>query len=113
MSTVEYTAHDGQTFTVSGPPEDDTTESVATEESWSDKLLRQTRELDATAFAKASLEKTAEDASEDEDDPDKMNVVPNRQAQRDAANLRGSARVGRSRIRRRIHRVLVKRGTWS
>lgn len=132
MSTVEYTAPDGQTSTVSGPPaEAGTTRGgradlvafdeahevedeklVEAEQSWSDRLLSQVRELDATALAKQAIEKAAEEV-EDEEDPDTMNVVPNRRAQRDAANLRGSARPTRSRIRRRIHRVLVKRGTWS
>lgn len=89
---------------------DGTTGTTEVEQSWSDRLLSQARELDATALAKQAIEAATE--AEDEEDPDKMNVVPNRQAQRDAANLRGSARVSRSRIRRRIHRVLVKRGTW-
>jgi hypothetical protein len=115
---VEFTGADGSQFTVSGPPvpdEDDgttsTTESVEPELSWSDNLLRQTRALDATAQAKLAVEAAAETEDED-DDPDKMNVVPNRKAKRDAANLRGSIRLNRSRVRRRIHRVLVKRGYW-
>lgn len=90
----------------------DATGTTEPELSWSDRMAQQVRTLDATAQAKQAVQAAAEAKTDDEVDPDEMNVVPNRKAQRDAANLRGSIRLNRSRVRRRIHRVLVKRGYW-
>lgn len=82
------------------------------EPSWAETFAKTMRANEATGQAKAAVQDAAEEAEEEEVDPDKMEVVSNRSAKRNAYNLRGSIQVGRSRVRRRIHRVLVKRGYW-
>lgn len=55
---------------------------------------------------------TEVDAEEKADEPDKWQRVPNRQQMRDGYNLRGEIQPGRSRIRRKYHRIARQKGAW-
>lgn len=89
------------------------TDTQESEPSWAETFAKTMRANEATGMAKTAVQAATQKAEEEEVDPDTMEVVPNRRANRDAYNLRGSIQLGRSRVRRRIHRVLVKKGYWS
>lgn len=79
---------------------------------WHEVFAKQMKGAEATGLAKAAVQAAAEKRAEEDVDLDKMEVQPNRKAMRDAMRLRGAIQPTRSRVRRRMHRALLKRGYW-